>query len=52
MASYALDNPDYKPDANIYAFEDNGLVGFDLWQVKVCRRGARKLIDRHDDWGR
>merc|ERR1712094_137346 len=28
------DNPDYEDDDNLYAFEDFGFIGFDLWQVK------------------
>jgi len=27
-------NPDYHDDDNLYLFEDNGAVGFELWQVK------------------
>ncbi|KAL3310832.1 hypothetical protein Ciccas_010597 [Cichlidogyrus casuarinus] len=27
-------NPDYKEDKELYAFEDFGGIGFDLWQVK------------------
>ncbi|RDD43644.1 Calreticulin [Trichoplax sp. H2] len=30
-----IDNPDYKEDSNLYLFEDNAYVGFDLWQVKA-----------------
>lgn len=30
-----IDNPDYKEDANLYLFDDNAYVGFDLWQVKA-----------------
>jgi len=30
-----IDNPDYSADSEIYAFEDFGRVGLDLWQV--CR---------------
>lgn len=28
-----IKNPDYKADQNLYAFDDIGYVGFDLWQV-------------------
>lgn len=28
-----IDNPDYAPDAEIYAFDNFGRVGLDLWQV-------------------
>jgi len=27
-------NPDYKDDDTLYLYEDNGAVGFELWQVK------------------
>merc|ERR1712100_972341 len=27
-------NPEYEDDDNLYAFEDFGFIGFDLWQVK------------------
>merc|ERR1719316_2301373 len=27
-------NPDYEDDDNLYAYEDFGFIGFDLWQVK------------------
>merc|ERR1719426_679862 len=27
-------NPEFKDDAGIYAYEDFGFIGFDLWQVK------------------
>merc|ERR1719440_104335 len=29
-----IDNPEYEDDDNVYLFEDNGFIGFDLWQVK------------------
>jgi len=29
-----IDNPDYKDDDEIYAYDDFGFIGFDLWQVK------------------
>merc|ERR1719321_1337484 len=29
-----IDNPEYVDDDNLYAFEDFGFIGFDLWQVK------------------
>merc|ERR1712206_24778 len=29
-----IDNPEFKDDDNIYAYEDFGFIGFDLWQVK------------------
>ncbi|KAH9523589.1 hypothetical protein Btru_040407 [Bulinus truncatus] len=29
-----IDNPDYKADPNLYAYDDFGAIGLDLWQVK------------------
>ncbi|XP_069784574.1 calreticulin-like [Narcine bancroftii] len=29
-----IDNPEYAPDANIYKFQNIGMIGLDLWQVK------------------
>merc|ERR1711907_827410 len=29
-----IDNPEFKDDDNIYAYDDFGFLGFDLWQVK------------------
>jgi len=29
-----IDNPEYTADANLYKFDDIGIIGFDLWQVK------------------
>eukprot|EP00178_Gracilaria_changii_P022073 TRINITY_DN6539_c0_g1_i2.p1 TRINITY_DN6539_c0_g1~~TRINITY_DN6539_c0_g1_i2.p1 ORF type:complete len:383 (-),score=89.61 TRINITY_DN6539_c0_g1_i2:66-1214(-) len=29
-----IDNPEYKYDPNLYLYETNGAVGFELWQVK------------------
>merc|ERR1712178_516086 len=29
-----IDNPEYVDDTEIYAYEDFGFIGFDLWQVK------------------
>jgi calreticulin len=28
-------NPEYVPDENLYKFEDNKFIGFELWQVKA-----------------
>jgi len=30
-----IDNPDYVDDDNLYLFKDNGVLAFDLWQVKA-----------------
>jgi calreticulin len=30
-----IPNPDYYEDDNLYLFEDNSFVGFELWQVKA-----------------
>ncbi|XP_067824139.1 calreticulin 3a [Heptranchias perlo] len=29
-----IDNPEYAPDTNIYRFQNIGVIGLDLWQVK------------------
>lgn len=29
-----IDNPEYTPDAEIYKFDNIGVLGLDLWQVK------------------
>ncbi|KAI2667984.1 Calreticulin [Labeo rohita] len=29
-----IDNPEYNPDAEIYKFDNIGVIGLDLWQVK------------------
>ncbi|WP_395241763.1 hypothetical protein, partial [Salmonella sp. s51933] len=29
-----IDNPDYAPDDALYKYDDIGILGFDLWQVK------------------
>jgi len=29
-----IDNPEYKDDDQLYAYDDFGFIGFDLWQVK------------------
>jgi len=30
-----IDNPDYVEDNEIYAFQNNKFVGFEIWQVKA-----------------
>jgi len=30
-----VDNPAYKPNPNLYAYESNSFVGFEIWQVKA-----------------
>jgi len=30
-----IDNPEYKPDPALYAFDSNGVVGIEIWQVKA-----------------
>ncbi|XP_069498313.1 calreticulin-like [Ambystoma mexicanum] len=30
-----IDNPEYVPDSNIYKYENIGVIGLDLWQVKT-----------------
>merc|ERR1711968_351803 len=29
-----IDNPEYVDDDEVYAYDDFGFIGFDLWQVK------------------
>ncbi len=29
-----IDNPEYTPDPNLYAYDSFGVLGLDLWQVK------------------
>lgn len=29
-----IDNPDYSPDSTIYKFDNVGVLGLDLWQVR------------------
>lgn len=29
-----IDNPEYSADSNIYKFENIGVLGLDLWQVR------------------
>lgn len=29
-----IDNPDYSPDDALYKYDDFGVIGFDLWQVR------------------
>ncbi|KAG8540855.1 hypothetical protein GDO81_030168 [Engystomops pustulosus] len=29
-----IDNPEYTPDSDLYFYEDFGVIGLDLWQVK------------------
>lgn len=29
-----IDNPEYSPDSNIYKFDNIGVLGLDLWQVR------------------
>lgn len=29
-----IDNPEYQPDDSLYKYDDFGVIGFDLWQVK------------------
>ena len=30
-----IDNPEYTADAALYKYEDIGVIGFDLWQVRT-----------------
>lgn len=38
-----MDNPEYSPDSNIYAYENFAVLGLDLWQV---RYGGNRRIPR------
>ena len=29
-----IDNPEYEADDKLYSYEDFGVIGFDLWQVR------------------
>lgn len=35
-----IDNPEYSPDSNIYKFDNIGVIGLDLWQVREKRRSS------------
>lgn len=50
-----IDNPEYTPDAEIYKYDSIGVIGLDLWQVKIelliqaedCKRTlAKKGVER------
>lgn len=30
-----IDNPEYTPDSEIYKYDSIGVIGLDLWQVKI-----------------
>ena len=32
-----IDNPDYGADSEIYAYDDFGRIGLDLWQVTTLK---------------
>ncbi len=32
-----IDNPEYVEDKTLYKFDDNSVIGLDLWQVKHFR---------------
>jgi len=34
MGDPLIDNPEYEPDDELYAYDDFGVIGLDLWQVK------------------
>lgn len=52
-----IDNPEYTPDAQIYKYDSIGVIGLDLWQVKIdllipaegCRRLQNKTTRRLTD---
>ena len=35
-----IPNPDYEPDEFLYSYEDFGVIGFDLWQVRLASNAA------------
>lgn len=40
-----IDNPDFKDDPELYNFvKDNGLVGFELWQVSISCQCLRLRV--------
>lgn len=45
-----IDNPDYEPDDMLYKYEDFGLIGFDLWQVKSGTIFDNILITDDEDY--
>ncbi len=30
-----IDNPEYQPNDALYKYDDFGVIGFDLWQVRL-----------------
>jgi len=41
-----IPNPDYEPDDQLYAYDDFGLIGLDLWQVNLNNTNmVRCLVD-------
>ena len=44
-----IDNPDYKPDPNLYLRDEICAIGFDLWQVKSGTIFGKVLITDDPD---
>ena len=38
-----IDNPEYQADDSLYKYDDIGVIGFDLWQVRLCRMYTEPL---------
>lgn len=39
-----IDNPEYSPDSNMYKFEKIGVIGLDLWQVRIKDHLLKKNV--------
>ena len=39
-----IDNPDYAADSEIYAYDDFGRIGLDLWQVTISLKSSPDCI--------
>lgn len=45
-----IDNPEYTPDDKIYAYEDFGVIGFDLWQVRMSFSSIHFWMNAWMNW--
>ncbi|XP_078525233.1 calreticulin-3 isoform X1 [Lissotriton helveticus] len=45
-----IDNPDYAPDPNIYKYENIGVIGLDLWQVRAGSIFDNFLITNNEEY--
>jgi hypothetical protein len=39
-----IDNPDYVEDKQLYMYKDIGVIGFDLWQVRLPEKKYRNFF--------